>query len=104
MIKKALFIITVLICLYIGGFVAQAVITGLLLLAGLIFLTESIKPLKWLVYKLIPILDIIAFAFGIYAMFAFGFIMALGVSIAGLGITMLYRPYIQAIKTIRKNK
>lgn len=98
MIKPIIYVIICLICWMVGNYVLQAMITGLMILAGIIFLAESIKPLRWIVYKTIGFIDIIAFVFGIYAMLAFGFTMALGITIAGLGITLAYRPYVNSKK------
>lgn len=71
-------------------------IFGLLTLAGLIGLVENIKWLKWLVYRTSTFWDIMIFGATIIATVKLGVTITASLTIASIGFTFGYRPYIQA--------
>jgi len=92
--KAIVFIIAMFIGLSIGGMMASWIFFGLITLAGFIGLVESDGPLKWLVYKTSGLFDIIIFVLSIIATIKMGVTVTASLTIAGLGFTFLYRPYI----------
>ena len=78
-----------------GGHVAMYAFSGLITLCTLVFLCESIDTLKWLVFKLNKLFDVLIFIFGIYAKVHFGVTLAMAIMFAGLGFTLLYGPYVK---------
>lgn len=89
------FSIVVLLSFMIGSYILTATFFGVLTLIGLIALIESISPLKWLVKKMSRTLDIIIFMFTILATVQFGLNMAAALTVAGLGYTLVYAPYLR---------
>ena len=96
------FIIAMFIGLAIGGMMATWIFFGLLTLAGLIGLIENIAILKWIVYRTSGALDILIFIAGIMATIKLGVTITASLTVAGLGFTFLYRPWIQ--KQVAKRK
>jgi len=92
-----------LICLLA---ITEWTIFGLLTLAGLIGLIENIKWLKWIVYRLSAPIDILIFVATIIATASLGVTITASLTIASIGFTFGYRPWIQAqrAKQIAKNK
>jgi hypothetical protein len=78
-----------------GGHVAMYAFSGIITLATLVFLLESISTLKWIAYHFNKLFDIMIFALGIYAKFHFTVTLAMAIMFAGLGYTLLYGPYIR---------
>jgi hypothetical protein len=97
------FIICMMICLLA---LTEWTIFGLLTLAGLIGLVENIKWLKWLVYRTSTLWDILIFGATIVATVKLGVTITASLTIASIGFTFGYRPYIQAqrAKQISRNK
>lgn len=90
------FIICMFIGLAIGGVLVAWIFFGLLTLSGLIGLIENIAPLKWIVYRTSAFWDIIIFLATIIATAKLGVTITASLSVAGLGFTFVYRPWIQA--------
>lgn len=90
------FIAVIIVAFMIGSYVLTAAFFGVVLLIGLIFLVESIQPLKWLVSKSSKVIDILIFIFSIVAMGSLGLNITAALSIAGLGFTLVYAPYLRA--------
>lgn len=65
---------------------------GLMTLAGLIIMIESIPPLKWIVMRTANIVDVFIFIFSIIAMAQFGVTISAGLTVVGLGYTAFYKP------------
>lgn len=103
MIRGFLFIVVCIIGIYIGAAIATYIFMGILTLLGLVFLIEAIKPLKWLVERSVSILDIIIFGITIIATLQLGVTIAASLTVAGLGFTMLYAPFVRVRKRARKN-
>lgn len=85
-----------ILCIITGGIVLESMITGLITFVGLVALIESIGSLKWIVAHTSKLVDIIIFAFGVYAKIHFGVTIALAVMFAGMLFTLMYAPYIRA--------
>ena len=91
-----------LIGIGIGGMMATYIFFGLITLAGLIFLIESVPWLRWIVYRLNGTFDIIIFVLTVIATIKLGVTIAASLTVAGVGFTMLYRPYINHVKSKSK--
>ena len=89
-----LYIGMILIAIMIGGDVVAYMFTGLITLLGFVMLVEGIPWLKWICVKLNTLIDIAFFVFGVYAKIHFGVTIAMALLFAGLGYSMLYRPYL----------
>ncbi len=87
--------------LIIGGHIAGHIFFGLMLLGGLVALTENITAVKWLVYKGNNIMDVLLWIFSALAIVFFGVTIAAALAVASLGYTMVYAPYVrqQQLKT-----
>ena len=97
--KPFLFIAAMFIGIAFGGMMATYIFFGLTTLAGLIFLIESIGWLRWIVYRLNSFFDILIFVLTVIATVKLGVTVAASLTVAGLGFTMFYRPYINRIKS-----
>jgi len=102
-----LFAAIILMAFTIGSYILTATFFGVISLFGLIALIESIRPLKWLVTKSSRMIDIILFVFTIFATMNYGLNITASLTIAGLGYTLVYAPYLReqdiSIKT-KKSK
>lgn len=83
------------LCFFIGGIVLESLIAGIITIASLVALIESNGFLKWFISKTYKLVDIIIFAFGVYAKIHFGVTIAIGLMFAGLVFTLIYGPYIR---------
>lgn len=81
--------------LMIGAALATYIFIGIATLAGLIALVERNKYLKWLVMKSNMLLDMLLFAASVYATAVLGVTMVASLTIAGLGFTLVYAPYLR---------
>ena len=90
-----IFILVIITSFIIGSYILTATFFGVLTLLGLIVLIESIRPLKWLVSKSSRIVDVIIFLFTILAMAQYGLNISAGLTVAGLGYTLAYAPYLR---------
>ena len=97
--KPIFYVLAMLIGIGIGGMMATYIFFGLITLAGMIFLIESVPWLKWIVYKLNGTIDIILFVLTVIATIRLGVTVAASLTVAGLGFTMIYRPYINYVKS-----
>lgn len=86
----------------LGGYIAASIFFGLITLLGFICLVESISILKFLVYKSCSAIDIILFILTVIATAKLGVTITGGLTVAGLGFSMLYAPYMRA--KIRESK
>lgn len=89
----------------IGSYILTATFFGMLTLIGLIVLVESIGPLKWLLSRTNKAFDIILFVFTILATMNYGLNIAASLTVAGMGYTMVYAPYLrEQLQAKRNNK
>jgi hypothetical protein len=99
-----MFIIIVMISFMIGSYILTATFFGIITLVGLIVLIESIGPLKWLLSRSSRIFDLILFGFTILATMSYGLNIAASLTVAGLGYTLVYAPYLrEQLMLKRKN-
>ena len=106
-IKKAnlaMFGLVIVIGMTIGGFIVSYIFFGMITLVGFIALVEGIKPLKWFVERASSLIDIIIFIATLMATFQLGVTITASLTIAGLGFTLLYAPYLRARHRARKLK
>jgi hypothetical protein len=100
--KPFLYVLAMFIGIAIGGMMATYILFGLMTLGGIVFLIESVPWLKWIVYRMNSTIDIIIFVLTIIATIKLGVTIAGSLTIAGLGFTMIYRPYINYVKSKTK--
>ena len=94
--KGAIIFAGVLILAFmIGSYILTATFFGVVMLIGLIVLIESIPPLRWLMSKTSKIIDVMIFVFTIFAMASYGLNITAALTIAGLGYTLVYAPYLR---------
>lgn len=86
----------------IGGYIAASIFFGLITFIGFIFLVESIPFLKFIVYKSNKIIDMLLFLLTVVATIKLGVTITGGLTLAGLGFSMLYAPYMR--EQISKSK
>ncbi len=92
--KQAVFLAVSLIGIIIGGHLAGHIFFGILTLIGFIALVEQIPILKWIVHRTSSLFDILIFGAGIIATVSLGVTITAALTVAGLGFTLVYRPYI----------
>lgn len=98
-------IVVLVFLIFFSGVIATYVISGILLFAGLVALAESVQPIKWLFTKTSNAIDVLIFAFSIYAMSSMGVTVAIGLGVAGLLFSIYYKPYLkQGPKEIDQSK
>lgn len=93
--QPVIFGASMLIGVIIGGHIAGHIFFGLMLLGGLIALTENIPVVKWLVYKGNNLMDVLLWALSAVAIVMFGVTIAAALAVASLGYTMVYAPYVR---------
>ena len=79
----------------IGGHLAGHIFFGIITLIGLIALTENIPFIKWFVYKTNTIIDVLIFVLAAIATVKLGVTITAALTVAGLGYTMVYAPYVR---------
>ena len=99
-----LFVLIIIIAFAIGSYILTSVFFGVLTLVGLVVLIESIPPLKWLLSKTSRVLDVAIFVFTIAAMASYGLNITAALTVAGVGYTLVYAPYLREQAIIKKNK
>lgn len=98
-----LFVLIIIIAFAIGSYILTSVFFGVLTLVGLVVLIESIPPLKWLLSKTSRVLDVAIFIFTIAAMASYGLNITAALTVAGVGYTLVYAPYLREQAIIKKN-
>jgi len=86
----------------IGSYILTATFFGLITLIGFIVLVESIQPLKWIMSRSSKIMDIMIFLFTILATIGYGLNIAAALTIAGIGYTLFYGPYLREQRKVKK--
>ncbi len=79
----------------IGDYILSATFFGIVMLVGLVVLVESMSPLKWFVRKTSKIIDVLIFGVTAISMASFGLNMTAALTIAGVGYTLVYAPYLR---------
>lgn len=97
-----IYAIIVFIAFLIGSYILVATFFGIVTLIGLIALVESIPLLKWFVRKTSSLVDILLFTLTIIAVTAYGLNISAALTMAGLGFTLIYAPYIREQHHIKK--
>lgn len=90
-----IFCVILVFAFMIGSYIMTACFFGVLTLVGTIALVESIKPLKWLLSRSSRFFDVMIFVFTILATMNYGLNIAASLTIAGLGYTLFYGPYLR---------
>ena len=98
-----LFLGIIVLAFLIGSYILTAVFFGLLMLVGLIALIESIPPLRWIMCRTSRVVDIIIFVLSIMAMASYGLNITAALTVAGVGYTLCYAPYLRETEEIRKS-
>lgn len=91
----ALFGFLIFMAFVIGSYVLTATFFGIIMLIGMIAIIETIPPLKWLVKKMTSLLDVLIFVGTIIATAMLGLNITAGLTVAGLGYTLIYAPYLR---------
>lgn len=77
---------------FVSNTIATYSFFGLLTLGGFIAITESIRPLKYIIVRHKNAIDILIFTGTIYCIATAGVTVAATLTIAGLGYTLIYKP------------
>jgi hypothetical protein len=91
-----IFIIIAIVAWNAAAWVFGAFFFGVLILIGFIGLIESIPPLKWFLSRVSRTFDVVVFIASIIAMSMFGLNISAGLTVAGLGYTLIYAPHLRA--------
>ena len=102
--QVAVFVLICAIGIGIGGHLAGHIFFGVITLIGLIALTENIPLIKWFVYKTNNIIDVALFVLAGIATVKLGVTITAALTVAGLGYTMIYAPYVREQISKRKNR
>ena len=89
------FVVIMLIGGIVGGMLLSYMFFGLIFFVSLVALTESIRPLRFIVYRLGSFFDIALTLGSIYVLFVGGVTAGAGITIGSLLFTIIYRPYIR---------
>ena len=84
-----------LVGLGIGATIGTYVFFGAVTLAGLIAIAESNKYVKYFIVQGNKLIDISIFLLTIYATLSLGVTIAASLTIAGLGYTLIYAPWVR---------
>ena len=103
-----IFLSIIFVSMFAGAFIFQAAFFGALTLLGLVVLIESIPLLRWLCMRTSRVIDVCIFLFSIAAIAQYGLTIAASLTVAGLGYTLVYAPYLRERKRLsdhyRKSK
>jgi Ca2+/Na+ antiporter len=102
--QVAVFVLICAIGIGIGGHLAGHIFFGVITLIGLIALTENIPLIKWFVYKTNNVIDVALFVLAGIATVKLGVTITAALTVAGLGYTMIYAPYVRKQISKRKNR
>lgn len=89
------FAVVIAVCFFAGGILLTSAIGGIVTLVGFVCLIESIKSLKFIMYHFSKLFDIALMVLSIWLTINKGVTIALSLTIAGIGYTMFYAPYIR---------
>lgn len=97
-----IFTLIIIAAFLIGSYILTAAFFGTIMLIGMIVLTESIPPIKWVISRTSQILDILIFVFTIAATAKYGLNIAASLTIAGIGYTLIYAPHLREQRRVEK--
>lgn len=98
-----IFTAVIIIAFAVGSHIMSAAFFGTVTLLGLVVLIESMPLLKWLVTKSSKLIDIMIFVFTIALMANSGITATAALTIAGVGYTLVYAPYLRAQRTEQRS-
>lgn len=87
----------------VGATIGTYVFFGIVTLAGLIAISESNPYVKYVIMNSNRTVDLIIFAGTVYATAALGVTVAASLTVAGLGYTLVYAPWLRSKETEFKN-
>ena len=88
----------------VGGFIQTAAFFGAITLLGLVVVVESIPMLKWLLQRTSKVVDVIILIATIIATANLGLNITAALTIAGIGYTLIYAPYIREQRQVTKSQ
>lgn len=86
----------------VGGTIIGYAFGGLITFFSFVLMLENVPTLRYVVYQLDWLFEIIIFCFGIYAKLHFGVTIAMSLMIAGILYGLLYHQYLN--DTYKKSK
>lgn len=99
-----IFMVIIALAFQVGSYILAATFFGLISLVGLIILIESIPPLKWILSRTTKIFDMMLFLFTILATISYGLNIAASLTVAGVGYTLVYAPYLREKRKEKASK
>jgi len=84
-------------CLSFGAVLGMYFVLGMVTLTGLILVVESIPMVKFLFKKFSRVIDILILLGSILAVMYYGVTVAASLTIAGIGYSLWYAPYLRSI-------
>ena len=92
--------------LFVSAAIGAYIFFGLVMLLGFVVLVESTPPVRWLVERSNKVVDWALFGLTLYASVTLGVTVMASMTVAGLGYTLLYAPYLRGrhAKRIKKAK
>lgn len=93
--KFAIYCGIFLVAIIIGGNIISYAFTGLITFLSFIFLCESVPGFKWIISKTSHLIDVGLFCFAVYSKVHFGVSIAMALTFATLGYTLVYAPYVR---------
>lgn len=99
-----LFIVIMVAAFIVGGFIQVAAFFGAITLLGLVVVVESIAPLKWMLQRTSKVVDVIILGATIIATANLGLNITAALTVAGIGYTLIYAPYIREQRAVTKSQ
>jgi hypothetical protein len=90
-----IFVGVILLAFMIGDFIMKAAFFGCLMLAGMAAMINSIPPMRNFMARMSKVVDVLIFTFTVIATAQFGLNITAGLTMAGLGYTLVYGPYLR---------
>jgi hypothetical protein len=103
-IGAATFTLLAAIGIAIGATIGTYVFFGIATLAGFVAIAESNKWIRYGITKMRTWMDVVIFGLTIFATISLGTILTGALTIAGLGYTLVYAPYIRKRELLINNK
>ena len=94
-VKGLIFAGIVILAFIIGDFIMKAAFFGCVMLAGLVVMLSSMPKLQKVMARMTGVLDVAIFLFTIIATAQFGLNITAALTIAGLGYTLVYAPWLR---------
>jgi hypothetical protein len=90
-----IFLGILVVSFWIGSYILTAAFFGTLTLIGFIVLIQSISSLRWLLERTSKVFDACLFILTIMATASLGLNITASLTIAGIGYTLFYGPYLR---------